>query len=213
MNILIADDHSIVRTGLIFIIKSQISNPNIYEASNVDHLENILRQHDVDLIICDINMPGFDHAEIITTIKTIAPAVRILMFSAYSEDIYGLRYLKAGAHGYLHKESTEEETIKAIRMVIANRTYFSSNLQQHLLADKEETPAHPLSSLSSRELDVAGLVGKGKTLKEISNLLNIHVSSVSTYKRRVFEKLGIDNVADLITIINKGNIRNTGDTV
>jgi len=201
MNILIADDHAIVRAGLIYVIKNHMAVSSIFEAGDLDGVEAVLMAQDVDLIICDINMPGFDTTAVITTIKALAPAIRILMFSAYNEDLYGWRYLKAGAHGYLHKERGEEEMVRAIQMVVTNRIYVSQDLQQHLLIDKTGNQTSPIDNLSARELDIARLLIKGKGLKEISALLDIHVSSVSTYKRRVFEKLMIDNVADLITIL------------
>ena len=205
MTILIADDHTIVRRGVTYMIRDRFPVAQVWEASDADELLSLLKERTFGLLMCDINMPGCNNLAIIDTVRQLSPETPILMFSAFREELYGWRCIKAGAKGYLQKDSPEEEMLRAIQMVYDGKVYISPALQKHLLEQDVTSRQHPLSGLSQRELDIAVMVAAGKRLKEIGATLDLHVSSVNTYKRRVFEKLKIDNVADLIALLESSN--------
>lgn len=204
VNILIADDHAIVRHGTTLLLKEIFPDAVIYQANDLQGALDILRKQVLDLFICDLNMPGGDNLGLIDAIRRIQMEVKILIFSAYSENLYAIRYLKAGANGYLDKNCAEEEEVKeAILTVVQKGTYYSKNIQQQI-ADQQEPHAKKdnrvINELSNRETEVALLLIQGLGLLEISNHLKIGISTASTYKTRLYEKLKVTNVAELIHI-------------
>lgn len=204
LNILIADDHAIVRHGTTLLLKEVFQNVVIYQANDLQNALDILKKRHVDLFICDLNMPGGDNLGLIDAIRRIQMEVKILIFSAYNENLYALRYLKAGANGYLDKNLAEEEEVKeAILTVVQKGRFYSKNIQQQL-ADQQEPYAkrdtQAIKELSNRETEVALLLTQGLGLLEIANHLKIGVSTASTYKTRLYEKLKVTNVPELIHI-------------
>lgn len=204
IRIILADDHAVVRHGVSLIIKEFRPKAEIFHAHDFPFLLEQLEQHDAELIICDVNMPGCGSFHIIEAIKKVRPEVKILIFSAYPESLYAKRYLQEGANGYLHKDA-ETETIKhAINAVLANGRYISDQLRENVLENYDASASgkniNPLKNLSNREMEVAVLLTQGLGLLEMSNALNLHISTVSTYKSRVFEKLNISNIPDLLTV-------------
>ena len=207
LTILIADDHAIVRQGILLIIKKLMLPANVIQAQNYPQLIELLNtQLKVNLLLCDINMPGGDSFKIAETAKAIHPDIKTLIFSAYSEELYALRYIQAGANGFLHKDASEEEIMDAITSVLQTGKYVSKNLSEALItqvfSQQEERIANPMTHLSNRETEVARLLVQGYGLLEISNQIGVSVSTVSTYKTRLYDKLGVTNVADLIAIYN-----------
>lgn len=207
VHILIADDHAIVRQGILLMIKELMLPATVIQAQ--DYPELIAALHSapkIDLLLCDINMPGGDSFKISETAKAIHPNIKTLIFSAYSEDLYALRYIQSGANGFLHKDASEEEIKHAIISVLQTGKYVSRHLSEsvitQLFSNDAIVPNNPLALLSNREMEVAGLLVKGLGLLEISNQLNIRVSTISTYKTRLYEKLKITNIAELISIYN-----------
>lgn len=196
---LIADDHCIVRHGISLIIKELFLSAEIHKVGNFKDILNVLKEVKVDLLILDISFPEGNSISILAEIKAIQPDIKILIFSVYDENIYAMRYLNAGASGYLNKEISEDEIKNAINMMMSSGKYITENIKDRILNSYIlKKPANPLDILSNREIEVAQLLIKGYGNLEILELLNLKKTTVSTYKNRIFEKLEIDNLADLI---------------
>ena len=199
LSFLIVDDHSVVRQGVSLIIKELFSNASIYMAGNFKDAFKLLKEIKFDLLVLDVNFPDGNSINVLTEIKLIQPDLKILIFSAYDENIYAMRYLNAGASGYLNKETTEDEMKGAINAMISSGKYITQNIKDKILDSYiSKKPTNPLDLLSNREIEVAQLLIKGYGNLEILELLNLKKTTVSTYKNRIFEKLEIDNLADLI---------------
>ncbi|UTN03201.1 response regulator transcription factor [Flavobacterium bizetiae] len=200
-NILLADDHSVVRHGVSLILKDAFQRINITHCDSFDQVISKLREKQ-DLIFLDINLPGGNSTKMIEKIRQNYPNLLILMFSAYDETQYALRYIHAGANGYLNKDSSDVEIVKAVRSIIETGKYISDAVKEKILENAlYKTPINPLESLSDREIEVAELLVSGEGNLEISNKLNIQMTTVSTFKNRIFEKLGINNVVRLVEIL------------
>lgn len=196
---LIADDHSVVRQGVSLVIKELFMNVGIHMAGNFKETFKLLKEIKFDLLILDINFPDGKSINVLAEIKAIQPDLKILIFSAYSENIYAMRYLNAGASGYLSKVTTEDEMKKAINSMILSGKYITQNVKNRILDFySSKKPANPLDLLSNREIEVAQLLIRGYGNLEILELLNLKKTTISTYKKRIFQKLEIDNLADLI---------------
>ncbi len=196
---LIADDHSIVRQGISLLIKELFFNAKIYQAGNFKETLKVLRETKIDLLVLDINFPDGNSLNIIAETKAIQPDIKILIFSAYDEDIYALRYLNAGASGYLNKGSNEQEIKHALKSMMVSGKYITQNIKDKILDSYiSKKPVNPLEQLSNREVEVARLLIKGYGNMEIAEQLQVKKSTVSTFKNRIFEKLEINNLADLI---------------
>ncbi|WP_281321877.1 response regulator transcription factor [Flavobacterium aestivum] len=198
---LIADDHSVVRQGLCLLIKELYANAKIYHAGTLKDTLEVLKETRVDLLILDINFPDGNSINSLEELKSIQKDLKILIFTMNDEDIYGMRYLNGGASGYLSKASCEDEMKEALSRMMIFGKYLTSNLKSkisdHFISNK---PINPLDQLSAREVEVAKLLIKGYGNLEITNLLQIKNTTVSTFKKRIFEKLEIDNVAALIEL-------------
>ncbi|MDR7370185.1 response regulator transcription factor [Flavobacterium aquidurense] len=199
--VLIVDDHLVVRNGVAMVLEKQIENVEISNAENFFEAVAILKLVPFDLVILDINIPGGKSTEMIGDIRAIQPAVKILVFSAHEEEQYALKYISSGANGYLNKLSSEEKMMFAINSIFESSTYISPELLSKLVeARVTKAPINPRDVLSKRELQIAELLIHGNGNLEISNLLDIHMSTVSTYKARVFEKLKVHNLVELINL-------------
>lgn len=199
--ILITDDHGIVRHGTKLLIKDMLADAVIHEAENIDQMVSMLKARPYDLLILDINLPGGNTTQMIDQARLRRPDLKILIFSAYDERLYATRYIQAGANGYLHKHTSEQEIRDAIFSVLHHGRYVSGSLQSFLMdsfIQKKDQPENPLLLLSNREIEVAELLVQGMGGIEISTSLSIQMSTVSTYKKRIYEKLGVSNVAELI---------------
>jgi len=201
-SVVLVDDHSVVRQGMSLMLKKYFPAITVFQASEFNELIDILkREKIIDLILLDINMHGGNTTEMITQIKNIQENLRILIFSAYEEKHYALRYIQAGANGYLNKLEEEEEIIKAVKEVLTTGKYVSSVLRESMLNNLFNNGlVNPLDILSEREFEIANLLVRGEGNLEIANKLNIHVSTVSTYKSRIYSKLNVDNVVSLSDI-------------
>ena len=201
--ILIVDDHMVVKTGVSIILNSEINDLDIQFASTFSETLDKVKQFSYDLIILDINIPGGKTTEMITEIRNVLPEVKILMFSAHEEESYALRYIHTGADGYLNKLSGEENIVEAVKSIMDYGKYLTDEIIDKLndfTLMKE--PLNPFDKLSKREIEIVKLLVKGNGNLEISNHLNIQMSTVSTYKNRVFEKLKINNLVELIEKYN-----------
>lgn len=198
-----ADDHSVVTKSLSFIMQDLYINAAIHQINSLADVVEKLHTTPVDLLMLDVTFPDGNSLAVIPTIKKIQPDLKILIFSGHDEDIYAMRYLQAGVNGYLHKLSTEEEIKNAISEVITFGKYFSRNIQDKLSNNFIfKKPQNPLEQLSNRELEIARLMVEGYGNIEICAALDLQKSTVSTYKNRIFEKLQIEHVSELIHLFN-----------
>jgi two-component system invasion response regulator UvrY len=198
IRVLIADDHTIVREGLKQILAETPDMEVIDEASNGQEVLDKALQVDPHVVLLDISMPGRSGLDILKQLKTDKPGIAVLVLSMYSEEQYALRALKAGASGYLTKESAPDKLIEAIRMVSRGRKYISASVAEKLaynLELGEERPPH--ENLSDREYQVMCMIASGKTVKEIAGELALSVKTISTYRTRILEKMGLRNNAAL----------------
>lgn len=197
MNILIADDHAIVRKGLIQLLCEEFRTASITEASNSAEVCDKARGKIWDIILLDISMPGRNGLDVLKQLRTEGVKAPILMLSMHPEDQYALRVLKAGASGFLNKDSATEELIAAVHKVLSGRKYISASLAEKLAegADLSDKPAHEL--LSDREMQVFQLIAAGKTVSEVADTISLSVNTISTYRTRILEKLSLANNAEI----------------
>ena len=198
LKILIADDHPVVRRGLKQIIADTPDMAVVDEATNGWEVLNKVRASDYDVVLLDIAMPGKDGLDVLTQLKYDKPRLPVLMLSMYPEEQFAVRALRAGASGYLTKESAPDELISAIRKVSAGGKYVSSALAEKLALDLQsggEQPPH--ETLSDREYRVMCLIASGKTVTEIARELSLSVKTISTYRRRILDKMKMKNNAEL----------------
>ena len=200
-NFISADDHSIVTQGMSFILKDLYNGATVYQIESFSEIIKVLNSTTIDLLILDINFPDGSSLNLLPTLKKIQPDLKILIFSSYHEDIYAIRYLSAGANGYLNKLSSEEEIKHAIKTVMTSGKYTSKNIQDKIMDSYIlKKPSNPLEQLSNREIEIAKFLVDGRSNIDISKSLNIKKTTVSTYKNRIFEKLSIDTLSGLIQI-------------
>ncbi len=198
IRILIGDDHAIVREGLKQILAETSDMAVAGEAANGQEVLEQVSKNDWDLLLLDIAMPGRGGMDILKQLRSERPELPVLMLSMYPEEQYAVRALKAGASGYLTKESAPEELIAAIRKVSQGGKYVSSSLAEKLavyLETDHEKPVHEL--LSDREYQVMLMIASGKTVKQIADELSLSVKTISTYRSRTLRKMGMKNNAEL----------------
>lgn len=199
INILIADDHAVVREGLKQIISETPDMRVTDEADNgQDVLDKVSEQH-YDVVLLDITMPGRSGLDVLKQLKSKQPRLPVLMLSVHPEEQYAIRTLKAGASGYLTKGSATDELIAAIRKISTGKKYVSSSLAEKLAFDLDmdyEKPRHEI--LSDREYQVMSMIASGKTVKEIADELSLSVQTISTYRSRILEKMKMKNNAEII---------------
>jgi DNA-binding NarL/FixJ family response regulator len=192
------DDHAIVREGLKRILGSVQDMEVAGEAATVAEALTLLHQQPFDLVLLDIALPGKSGLELLKFLKTEFPTLPVLILSMYPEDQYAVRVLKQGANGYLTKETAPELLVHAIRRVAAGRKYVSQNLAERLareIGTQTDKPLH--EKLSNREFEILRQIASGHTLTEIAQALCLSVKTVSTYRRRIIEKTGLRNNADM----------------
>ena len=205
-NILLVDDHLIVRKGVELILSEAFSGASIYNAENYNEVLEIIKAVQLDLILLDINISGVENIKIMNTIKSIQNEVKILIFSSHDEKQYGLRYMESGADGYLNKFCSEKDIILAVRQIFENGIFCSKEIKDKLKSKSgKKRLSNSIHILSNREFEIAQLLISGYGNLEISNKLNIKTSTVSTYKNRIFEKLSINNVVSLSDLFKEDN--------
>jgi DNA-binding NarL/FixJ family response regulator len=198
MQILIADDHAIVRRGLIQILEEEPDSFLVSEAKDAMEALEKLNQEKWDLVILDINLPGRSGLDVLSIVHYQFPTLPVLVLSMFPEDQYGIRVLKSGAAGYLNKQSAPEDLIKAIRKIQSGGKYISDTLAELLLSEVVEfgDKENP-NLLSNREYEILILIARGNSLTEISAILSLSVKTVSTYRSRILIKLNLKNNVDL----------------
>jgi DNA-binding NarL/FixJ family response regulator len=198
MKFLIADDHAIVRKGIIQLLREEFAMSEVIEVTNGNAVLEEVRKQLWNAILLDISMPGRNGIEIVKQLRTNGIKTPILIISMYPEEQYAIRALKAGASGFLSKESANEELLVAVHKILSGQKYISSSIADKLaetLGEPGEIPSHEL--LSDREMQVLQLIGSGKTVSEIAEELSLSVNTISTYRTRILEKLSLHNSAEL----------------
>jgi two-component system, NarL family, invasion response regulator UvrY len=198
MNILIADDHAIVRKGLIQLLMEGFPSGSISEATNSADTLDLCRKRDFDVILMDISMPGRNGIETLKQMRADGVKTPVLMLSMHSEDQYAIRCLKAGASGFINKETATEELLNAIHKVLAGKKYITASVAEKLaeaMSDTGHGPSH--ESLSDREMQVLQYIARGKTVSDIASEISLSVNTISTYRTRILEKLRLQNNAEL----------------
>ena len=181
--ILLADDHSIIRLGLIQILKDEYPSVIIKEVSDGAELVKQVTLYDWDLVISDLDMPGRSGLEALEQIRVLKPALPVLILSIYPESLYAVRVLKAGGSGYLNKNSAPEDLIAAIHRISLGRKFISPEIAEQLIDIKGDQPPHEI--LSNREFEVFKLLALGKTLTQIAEILSLAITTVSTHRSRI----------------------------
>jgi DNA-binding NarL/FixJ family response regulator len=197
IKILIADDHPIVRQGLKQIISEEPAMQVLGEAQNSQEVLELVRKKNWDVVVLDITMPGRSGLDVLKELKTHRPRLPILILSVHPEDQYALRVLKAGASGYLTKESAPDVLVTAIRKVVAGRRYISATLAEKLAGELVGEPGPVHERLSDREFQIMCMIARGKSLKEIAGELFLSPKTVSTYRGRLLEKMAMASNAEL----------------
>ncbi len=198
INILIADDHSMVRRGLKETLLEEFSTIHFGEANNGDELLREAKGGSWNIIISDLSMPGGNGLELIKQLKQEIPKTPVLVLSMLPEDQYAIRVLRAGASGYLTKESAPEELINAVRRILEGRRYISPAVTEMLVENLEENNTRHLhDSLSNREFDVLKLIATGKTVSEIADHLSLSITTISTFRARILAKMNLKNNSEI----------------
>jgi DNA-binding NarL/FixJ family response regulator len=199
LQLLLVDDHSIVREGLKRVLALSSSLWTIAEAGTGFQALEVLRQQAIDLVIADLSMPGMNGLELILRIKALHPAVPVLVLSMHAEEQYAMRAFKAGAKGYVTKDTAAEELVAAVRKVASGGVYVSAGLAERVvqqLSGETQTPSH--AALSNRELEVLRRIVAGQRLTDIALELHLSIKTVSTHKSHIQDKLALPNLAALI---------------
>lgn len=200
MRILIADDHSLIRKGLVHLLQNEYPSAFIQETGDAEEVIKMLLIGDWDAIICDLSMPGRNGLEVVQYVKQHFPQMPVLVISMHPEEQYAIRALKAGAAGYLCKDSAPEEMVKAVRTILLGRRYISSTTADKLLTELEKggSDKAPHESLTHREFIIFQLLSSGTSVSAISEQLSLAITTVSTYKAKILAKMNFKSNADLI---------------
>jgi two-component system invasion response regulator UvrY len=198
---LIVDDHEIVRTGVKQVLAELYFPCTIYEAHNEKSALQLLKERNYHLVLLDVQLPDSNALSLVEYIRINQPQAKVLIFSMGAENIYAMRFLKAGAMGFVSKKSGLEELKKGIDLALNNRRYISDTLAEILATESDKDRlGNPFERLTVREMEIANLLINGKSVSDIGEQLHLSVSTVGTHKARLFDKLGIENLAQLIEL-------------
>jgi two-component system invasion response regulator UvrY len=199
MKILIVDDHAVILQGLKRILGDEFAGASFGEAHDFQQAVDLLRQERWNVVILDIDLPGRSGLDVLRQIKGEHLSSSVIVFSMYPEEQFAVRALKAGASGYVAKDSSSEQLVEAIRKVVGGGKYVSATLAERLAADLgEERLRVPHEILSDREFEVMRMMAAGKGTTAIAELLSLSVKTVSTYRTRILEKLQFETTSQLI---------------
>jgi len=192
--IIIADDHVVLRTGLVQLITKEADMKVVAEFESGEELLAKINDLEFDMVILDIGLPGRSGIEIIKEIRKFYPKTPILVYSGYEESRYGVRAIQAGANGYISKEDTKSNLIEALRRIKGGKRYITPKLAELLALELDKNiEKAPHERLSDREFEIMLHIAKGKSVSEIADLLSISVNTVNTYRARILEKMGLSN--------------------
>ena len=199
ISILIVDDHPIFREGLCQILAGELSSMKVSQASNAREAIEYVREQNWSLVILDMNLPDKSGLEVLKEMKLVRPTMPVLILTLHSEDEFAVRVFRVGANGYLTKESARDSLATAVRKILAGGKYVSSSLAEKLATDLRWDTSKPLhEQLSDREYEVLRMLAEGKTVGSIAAELNLSVNTISTYRTRILDKMGLKNTAELI---------------
>jgi two-component system invasion response regulator UvrY len=206
IKVITVDDHPVVRRGLKQIIEAEPDMQVVGQAEDAREALQVIRQTACDAVILDIALPGASGIEVLNQLRHERPDLPVLIMSVHDEEQYALRVLKAGASGYLMKDSIPEELIKAIRKILAGGKYISASFSETLIPG-QRAPEKPLhEKLSDREFQIMCMIACGKALKDIGEALCISGKTVSTYRTRILEKMEMKTNADIVSYALKQNL-------
>jgi len=203
-NIILADDHSFIRLGLIQILKDEYPAVEIKEVADGQSLIREVTALNWDLVISDLDMPGLSGLQALEQIKHIKPHTPVLILSIYPEDLYALRALKAGASGYLNKNTAPYELVNAIKIISEGKKYITPELAEKLLSNNNPKPPHEI--LSNREFEIFKQLATGKTITQIADNLSLALTTISTHRSRIMEKLRLSTNSELTRYAISNNI-------
>ena len=206
IRIIIVDDHPVVRRGLKQILQEQSDVKVVGEAENAQEAFKIIRTIDCDAVVLDISLPGANGVEILKQLKYEYKKLPVLILSMHPEEQYAVRVMKAGASGYLTKESAPEELVKAIRKIISGGKYISSSLAERLITDIDASGKPRHEKLSDREFEIMRMIARGKAIKKIAEELYLSEKTVSTYRTRLLEKMNMTTNAEIISYALKNKL-------
>jgi len=194
--IILADDHSFIRLGLIQILKDEYPDVEIKEVGDGESLIKEVMTQDWDLVISDLDMPGRSGLEALEQIKIIKPHIPVLILSIFTEDLYAVRVLKAGASGYMNKNAAPYELITAVQRILLGRKYITPEIAEKLL-DNPDAGKKPHELLTNREFEIFKQLAFGKTVTQIADSLSLALTTVSTHRGRIMEKLNLSTNSEL----------------
>lgn len=201
-NVMIVDDHPVVRQGIQVLIQQE---PDLYvgaEAGSASEALKVLDSVSPDIILLDISLKGPDGLELTKSIRAILPKVPILIVSMHDEGLYAERVLRAGANGYIMKEEVSESIVQAVRKVLSGDIYISDRMRQKILrgvaGQRSNIPVSSVERLSDRELEVFRLIGHGHGTRQIAQELHLSIKTIETYRAHIKEKLGLKNATELV---------------
>lgn len=198
IRVLVVDDHAILRRGLRALLSDAFAKAEFGEASNAEQALEQLRNKAWDVALLDVTLPGKSGLDLLKELKDGWPKLPVLVLSVHPEDQFALRALKAGAEGYMTKESVPEELVEAVRKILAGGRYVSPALAEKLALNvRKDLTRPPHETLSDREHEVMCHLASGKTVTEIARELSLSVKTISTYRTRILEKLGLRNTAEI----------------
>lgn len=196
--VLIVDDHALIRAGLKQVLQIGLGRATIGEAQSASEAIDLVQKEEWDLTITDLTLPGRSGLDLLVEFRHLRPAMPVLVLSVLSEDEFAARVLKAGAAGFVHKESSADELVKAVRKVLSGGKYvspsFAEKLASHLVEPLNDVPHN---KLSDREFQVLTMLAKGDSLTNIGKILSLSIKTISTYRSRILEKMGLGNNAEL----------------
>ncbi|MGO4479323.1 response regulator [Massilia sp. 2TAF26] len=199
INIVIADDHELIREGVKKIVRSHPDMRIVGEAADLAGTLGLVRLHGPDVVVLDINLPDYDGLEGLSELHRHFPDQRVVLLSMYGEEKYAISALRAGAMGYVTKSMAADELVRAIRQIVNGETYIGPRLAELMARQMLEVgEARQQRRLTKRETEIVSLIGAGLQVKQVAAELAISVSSVNTYRNRIFRKLGVQTNAALI---------------
>lgn len=199
IKLIIADDHMLIREGIKKLASNEVDIEIVAETDNPFEINTLLEKNDFDILLLDLNFPEKSGLDVLKDLKLIMPELKTLILSMHPEERYAIRALKAGASGYISKDSEPENIIKAIRKIATGRKYISPELSDQLLNELNDDSNKSLhETLSDREFQVMQLIAEGKSQTNIAEQLFLSISTVNTYRSRILEKLKLKSTSDLI---------------
>lgn len=206
IRIIIVDDHPVVRRGLKQILQEEPDIKVVGEAESAQEAFKIIRTIDCDAVVLDISLPGASGVEILKQLKYECQKLPVLILSVHPEEQYAVRMMKAGASGYLTKESAPDELVKAVRKIISGGKYISSSLAERLIMDIDASGKQRHERLSAREFEVMRMIARGKALRKIADELYLSEKTVSTYRKRLLEKMNMTTNAEIFSYALKNEL-------